>query len=508
MTYILNLRAFPVVINNELARAYTENLMSDKKLLVCLILSLALIGCTPHGKQTESAQPPQQSTQSTPTPLVTLPDFSSLVAKEGAAVVNISSTKIVQDSGSSAFSPDSPDNDPFYDFFHRFMPNAPQVPHEYQSKSLGSGFIISHDGYILTNAHVIDDSDEVTVKLTDKREFRAKVIGSDKRADIALIKIRAKDLPIVPIGDPSRLKVGEWVLAIGAPFGFDNSVTAGIVSAKGRSLPDESYVPFIQTDVPINPGNSGGPLFNMKGEVVGINSQIYSRTGGYMGLSFAIPIDVAMNIANQLRENGKVSRGRLGVEIQELNQDLARSFGMKNANGALVASVEKDSPAEKAGIRPGDVIIGFNGKEVDSSTELPALVGATRPGTRVKVEIWRSGGEQELDVNVGELTSSATPALPVPRKLHFNRIGLGLRNLDADQKNAAGVDHGILVAKVRGAVLQSQLAEGDIILALNHTEITSVDQFNDQISEIPRGNTVALLIRRGNNSVYIPIKVN
>ncbi len=479
--------------------------MPENKMLVCLILSLSLLGCTPH--QTPQAQPPQQSGQSSPAPLVTLPDFSTLVAKEGAAVVNISSTKIVEDSASSPFSPDSPDNDPFYDFFHRFMPNPPQTPHEYQSKSLGSGFVISHDGYILTNAHVIDDSDEVTVKLTDKREFRAKVIGSDKRADIALIKIKAKNLPIVPIGDPSRLKVGEWVLAIGSPFGFDNSVTAGIVSAKGRSLPDENYVPFIQTDVPINPGNSGGPLFNMKGEVVGINSQIYSRTGGYMGLSFAIPIDVAMNIAKQLKENGKVSRGRLGVEIQELNQDLARSFGMKNANGALVASVEKDSPADKAGIRPGDVIIGFNGKEVDSSTELPALVGATSPGTKAEVKIWRNGAAQNLDVTIGELSSGSAPAVPVPQRLSVNRIGLGLRNLGADQKNAAGVDHGILIVKVKGAVLQSQLAEGDIILSLNHTEITSVDQFNDLISEIPRGKTVALLIKRGNNSVYIPIKV-
>ncbi len=476
------------------------------RMLVWVILSMALLGCAP-AKQPPSSKP-RQDVQSAPVPTVTLPDFSSLVAKEGSAVVNISSTKIVHDSGSSPFPPDSPEDDPFYDFFHRFMPNQPQAPHDYQSKSLGSGFIISHDGYILTNAHVIDDSDEVTVKLTDKREFRAKVIGSDKRADIALIRIKAKDLPIVPIGDPSGLKVGEWVLAIGSPFGFDNSVTAGIVSAKGRSLPDESYVPFIQTDVPINPGNSGGPLFNMKGEVVGINSQIYSRTGGYMGLSFAIPIDVAMNIANQLKDNGKVSRGRLGVEIQELNQDLARSFGMKDANGALVASVEKGSPADSAGIHPGDVITGFNGREVDSSSELPALVGATKPGTKVKVEIWRNGARQEIDVMVGELTSNTQPQAEPPQKLAINRIGLGLKNLSAEEKNAAGVDHGILIVKVRGAVLQSQLEEGDIILALNHTDVASVDQFNDLLSEIPRGKTVALLIRRGNSSIYVPVRVD
>ncbi len=480
--------------------------MPAMRILVCLAMTAALIGCTP-GKPT--VQPVQQSTPTSPAPLVTLPDFSSLVAKEGSAVVNISSTKIVHDTDNTdPFPQSSPDNDPFYDFFHRFMPNPPQVPHDYQSKSLGSGFIISHDGYILTNAHVIDDSDEVTVKLTDKREFRAKVIGSDKRADIALLKIRAKALPIVPIGDPSKLKVGEWVLAIGSPFGFDNSVTAGIVSAKGRSLPDENYVPFIQTDVPINPGNSGGPLFNMKGEVVGINSQIYSRTGGYMGLSFAIPIDVAMNISNQLRENGKVSRGKLGVEIQELNQDLAKSFGMKEANGALVASVEKGGPADQAGIRPGDVIIGFNGKDVNSSTELPALVGATKPGSTADVKIWRDGAAQNLSVKIGELASTAAPAIQAPKQLHINRIGLGLKNLTADQKSAAGVDHGILIVKVRGAVLQSQLVEGDIILAMNHTDVTSVDQFNDLLSQVPRGGSVALLIKRGNSSIYIPIKVD
>ncbi len=480
--------------------------MSFMRTLGCLALLLAMTGCTP-GKQTAPGQAPQ-GVQSAPAPLVTLPDFSSLVAREGPAVVNISSTKIVHDSDTDQSSQDSQDNDPFYDFFHRFMPNSPQAPHDYASKSLGSGFIISHDGYILTNAHVIDDSDEVTVKLTDKREFRAKVIGSDKRADIALIKIRAKNLPIVPIGDPSTLKVGEWVLAIGSPFGFDNSVTSGIVSAKGRSLPDENYVPFIQTDVPINPGNSGGPLFNMKGEVVGINSQIYSRTGGYMGLSFAIPIDVAMNISNQLRENGKVSRGKIGVEIQELNQDLAKSFGMKDANGALVASVEKSGPADQAGIRPGDVIIGFNGKAVESSTELPALVGATKPGTKASVKIWRDGSEQDISMTVGELSSSVSPAVESPQRLSIDRIGLGLKNLGADQKSAAGVDHGILIVKVRGAFMQSQLAEGDIILAMNHTDITSVDQFNDLLSRIPRGQTVALLIRRGSSSIYIPIKVD
>jgi serine protease Do len=275
------------------------------------------------------------------------------------------------------------------------------IPRDFENKSLGSGFIISGDGYILTNAHVVDGADEVTVRLTDKREFKARIIGADKRTDVALVKIEAAGLPAVKLADPGQLKVGEWVVAIGSPFGFDNSVTAGIVSAKGRSLPQENYVPFIQTDVAINPGNSGGPLFNMRGEVVGINSQIYSRSGGYMGVSFAIPIDVAMDIQSQLRASGKVSRGRLGVVIQEVSKELADSLGLSRAMGAVVNSVEKGGPAEKAGIEAGDVILKFDGKAINNSGDLPRLVGATRPGTRSTVQVWRKGTTREIAVSVG-----------------------------------------------------------------------------------------------------------
>src|SRR3989339_979776 len=315
-----------------------------------------------------------------------LPDFTELVEKQGPAVVNISTTQIIRNAHGL---PNLPEGDPFYEFFRRF---APQIPREQESQSLGSGFIISADGYIMTNAHVVESADKITVRLTDKREFSAKVIGADKRTDVALLKIEATGLPKVTVGDPDKLKVGEWVVAIGSPFGFDSSVTAGIVSAKGRSLPQENFVPFIQTDVAINPGNSGGPLFNMNGEVVGINSQIYTRSGGSMGLSFAIPIDVATQVTEQLRTSGKVTRGRIGVTIQELTRELAESFGLSKPNGALISSVEKNGPADKAGIEASDVILKFDGNPVNSSSDLPRLVAATKPGSKVAVELWRKGG--------------------------------------------------------------------------------------------------------------------
>src|SRR5574343_1344765 len=313
-----------------------------------------------------------------------LPDFSELAEKQGPAVVNISTTQVVR--GQAQMMPFPFDeNDPAFEFFKRFVPRVPGggMPRDFENKSLGSGFIISGDGYILTNAHVVDGADEVTVRLTDKREFKAKAIGADKRTDVALIKIEASGLPAVKLADISQLKVGEWVVAIGSPFGFDNSVTAGIVSAKGRSLPQENYVPFIQTDVAINPGNSGGPLFNMRGEVVGINSQIYSRSGGYMGVSFAIPIDVAMDIQNQLRASGRVQRGRIGVTIQEVSRELADSFNLGKPVGALVSSVEKGSPADKAGIEQGDIVLRFDNRPVGVSGDLPRIVGSTRPGAKV-----------------------------------------------------------------------------------------------------------------------------
>ena len=335
-----------------------------------------------------------------------LPDFTELAEKYGTSVVNVSTMQTVRNAKIFPQMPNLSEDDPMYDFFHRFMPpgsGQKKGQRELQSHSLGSGFIISADGYILTNAHVVDGADEVTVRLTDKREFRAKVIGSDLRTDVALIKIEAGNLPKVTIGKPDQLKVGEWVAAIGSPFGFDNSITAGIVSAKGRSLPQENYVPFIQTDVAINPGNSGGPLFNMKGEVVGINSQILSRTGGYMGLSFAIPIDVAMDISDQLRAGGKVNRGWLGVMIQEMTKELAESFGLSRPMGALIASVEKGSPADKAGLAASDVLLKFDGKAVENSSELPRLVAAAKPGKRVLLQVWRKGASKDVALVVGEL---------------------------------------------------------------------------------------------------------
>src|SRR5512140_605983 len=313
-----------------------------------------------------------------------LPDFTELVEKQGPAVVNISTAQTMRAHPQIPQMPNLDENDPFFEFFRRFMPpNQGESPREFSTRSLGSGFIISADGYLLTNAHVVEGADEITVRLTDKREFKAKLIGTDKRTDVALIKIDATGLPAVRIGDPNKLKVGEWVLAIGSPFGFDNTVTAGIVSGKGRTLPQENFVPFIQTDAAVNPGNSGGPLFNMRGEVVGINSQIYSRTGGYMGLSFAIPIDVAMDVQGQLRTSGRVARGRIGVVIQEVTRDLATSFGLDRARGALVNQVEKGGPAEKAGLEVGDIITRFDGKAVGSSSDLPRMVGGTRPGAKV-----------------------------------------------------------------------------------------------------------------------------
>ncbi|EKE17380.1 MAG: hypothetical protein ACD_10C00474G0001, partial [uncultured bacterium] len=326
-----------------------------------------------------------------------LPDFTELVEKQGPAVVNISTTQIIHHA--QGF-PNVPENDPFYEFFRRF---APQMPREQESQSLGSGFIISADGYIMTNAHVVDSANKITVRLTDKREFSAKVIGSDKRTDVALLKIEAAGLPKINVGDPNKLKVGEWVVAIGSPFGFDSSVTAGIVSAKGRSLPQDNFVPFIQTDVAINPGNSGGPLFNMNGEVVGINSQIYTRSGGSMGLSFAIPIDVATQVTDQLRTSGKVTRGRIGVMIQELTRELAESFGLSKPNGALISNVEKNGPADKAGIEASDVILKFDGKPVDSSGDLPRIVAATKPGSKAVVELWRKGEIRRITVEVAEM---------------------------------------------------------------------------------------------------------
>lgn len=445
-----------------------------------------------------------------------LPDFADLVEKQGAAVVNISTTQVSRQQAQGMPFPFD-ENDPAYEFFKRFVPRPPSggAPREFENKSLGSGFIISSDGYVLTNAHVVDGAEEVTVRLTDKREFKAKTVGADKRTDVALLKIDANGLPSVKTADTSQLRVGEWVVAIGSPFGFDNSVTAGIVSAKGRSLPQETYVPFIQTDVAINPGNSGGPLFNMRGEVVGINSQIYSRSGGYMGVSFAIPIEVAMEIQGQLRTSGKVSRGRLGVVIQEVSKELADSLGLSKPMGAVINAVEKGGPAEKAGLEPGDVILKFDGKAISSSADLPRLVGTTKPGSKAVVQVWRKGLTREIGVTVGEMAeekqASARPSRGnrVPEQA-ANRLGLVVSELSAEQKSQLKMNAGLLIEEVRGSGNRADLRVGDIIIALISkgatTEVKTVDQLNKLLNQFDKGSNVTLLIRRGDMQTFVTIK--
>ena len=448
-----------------------------------------------------------------------LPDFTELAEKHGAEVVNISVTQVAQGGGNGAMPfPGMPDDENLQEFFKRFgIPGMPGLPggqgqggQEFKSSSLGSGFIISSDGYILTNAHVVSEADEVLVKLSDKREFKAKTIGFDKRTDVALIKIEATNLPKVTIGDPNALKVGQWVAAIGSPFGLENTMTAGIVSAKGRALPQENFVPFIQTDVAINPGNSGGPLFNLAGEVVGINSQIYSRSGGSVGLSFSIPIDVAIDISNQLKASGKITRGWLGVAIQELTKELADSFGMKNTNGALIAGVEKNGPADKGGLEAGDVITKFDNKPIISSSDLPRVVGASKPGKMAAVEILRKGAVKNLSVGIGEMpTDPGEAAAPSksPTKAEANKVGLTLKELTPQQKKKLNGKNGLLVVDSIGAAAQAGIRRGDVILGLNNSESQSVEQFNKQINVVAAGKTVAVLVLRGENTLYVPIKV-
>jgi serine protease Do len=447
-----------------------------------------------------------------------LPDFTELVETQGPAVVNISTAQTARAHPRVPQMPNLDEDDPFFEFFRRFMPPGPgqspgQSPREFSTRSLGSGFIISADGYILTNAHVVDGADEITVRLTDKREFKAKVIGADKRTDVALIRIEATGLPIVKLGDPNKLKVGEWVLAIGSPFGFDNTVTAGIVSGKARSLPQENLVPFIQTDAAVNPGNSGGPLFNLSGEVVGINSQIYSRTGGYMGLSFAIPIDVALDVQNQLRSTGHVSRGRIGVVIQEVTKELADSFGLAKAQGALVNAVENGGPADKAGVEVSDIIVKFDGKDVASSSELPRIVGATRPGSKVGMQVWRKGASKNLTVTVAEIPqdklASRESKRAKPVEAAANRLGLVLSELSDEQRKELKIAHGVVVEEVRGQP-RGDIRKGDVILALIHkgvnTEAKSVAQFNKALNAIDKAVTVTLHVRRGDNQSFVTVK--
>ena len=441
-------------------------------------------------------------------------DVADLVEQHGAAVVNVSTTKMVKRGGAQGMPFMMPGDEQMQEFFRRFFPpngqgGQPGAPmQDIPTRGEGSGFIVSSDGYILTNAHVVSGADEVIVKLIDKRKFTAKVIGADTRTDVAVLKITSpRSLPIAKLGDPSKLRVGEAVAAIGSPFGFENSVTAGIVSAKGRTLPSESYVPFIQTDVPINPGNSGGPLFNMRGEVVGINSQIYSRSGGYQGVSFAIPIDVAMEVVNQLKTGGKISRGWLGVIIQEVSADLAESFGLDRPRGALVAQVTEDGPAQKSGLQPSDVILKFAGKPVEDSSDLPRMVGMTKPGVKVPVQVWRKGAAKEINVVLGELPAEDSIAEGKGSKA-YARGGVVLVELTPDQRRELKLNHGLLVEETTGDAARAGIRTGDIILAVNNTPMRSVEDFRKVINAVPKGKSAAILVRRGNGSLYVPLKIS
>ena len=445
-----------------------------------------------------------------------LPDFTELVEQASPAVVNISTRQKVAQPGVviNGQMPDLEGLPPmFREFFERGMPQMPkgQGGRQREAQSLGSGFIISADGYVLTNNHVVADADEIMVRLSDRSELQAKLVGTDPRTDVALLKVEGKNLPTLKLGKSDELKVGEWVLAIGSPFGFDHSVTAGIVSAKGRSLPNENYVPFIQTDVAINPGNSGGPLFNLDGEVVGINSQIYTRSGGFMGVSFAIPIDVALSVADQLKASGKVSRGWLGVVIQEVNKDLAESFGLDKPAGALVAQVLDKGPAQQGGLLVGDVILAANGQPIVVSGDLPHLVGALKPGSKVVLDLMRDGERKTVSLEVGSLPDEgnqllADEASGVER--NSNRLGVSVVDLTAEQKQAADLVGGVLIKDVQqgpGALIG--LRPGDVITHLNNQPVLSAKQFAEVAKTLPAKRSVSMRVLRQGRASFITFKL-
>ena len=448
-----------------------------------------------------------------PLPAITMPDFSALVERYGPAVVNVEVVERPQATGGRGGSgPDA--DDPLNDFFRRFgIPNQGGRPRsEPPAHGTGSGFIVSPDGYILTNAHVVSSAETVTVKLTDRREFQAKVVGQDERTDVAVIKIDAQNLPVVKIGDPRQLKPGQWVVAIGSPFNFDNTATAGIVSATARSLPSDNYVPFIQTDVAVNPGNSGGPLFNTRGEVVGINSQIFSQTGSYMGLSFAIPIDIAVNVENQIIKTGHVVRGRIGVTIQDVNAAFAESFGLGRPRGALVSTVEPGGPAEKSGIKPGDVILAVNGQNIDHYGELSLTVSNLHPGTDARLSVWRGGKAQDLTVKIAvvnedqDKTAANKSPKGGPASGQAERFGLTVRMLTADEKSQAQTDGSLVVETVAGPAAQAGVQPGDIILGINGRPIRSTTELVG--SAKTAGKTIALLIQRQDQQIFVPLRLN
>jgi serine protease Do len=488
-----------------------------QRLTAVLAMAVALAACSrdlpaqaaqaAHAAQAQVQAAPESAPAADAT-VRGLPDFTQLVDHYGAAVVNVEVVEKPRTGGAQGLSP----NDPFYDFFRRFgIPPPEQGGPRAPVRGAGSGFIVSADGYILTNTHVVANADEVTVRLTDRREFPAKVIGADERTDVAVIKINAANLPIVRLGDPSRLKAGQWVLAIGSPFGFENTATAGIISATSRSVPGENYVPFIQTDVPVNPGNSGGPLFNMAGEVIGINSQIFSRTGGFMGVSFAIPIDVARNVEEQLIKSGRVVRGRIGVTIQDVNAQLAESFGLDRPRGALVSAVDHDGPAAKAGVAAGDVILGVGGHPIERYGELSGQIAVMHPGESVTLELWRNGKPQNVSVRIEELKEQ--PQLVADRGAgpkdkgsdRASALGLTVRPLAPQEKARAGTTGSLVVEQVTGPAEEAQVEPGDIVLGINCKRVSSVKELQDAAKS--SGKTVALLIQRQDAQIFVPLRL-
>ena len=446
----------------------------------------------------------------------TLPDFTDLVDQVGPSVVNIRTSEKAKAASSGV-------DEQMLEFFKRFgipvPPNLPRTPRsernqpqpdEDQPRGVGSGFILTSDGFVMTNAHVVEGADEVIVTLTDKREFKAKIVGADKRSDVAVVKIEATGLPAVKIGDINRLKVGEWVMAIGSPFGLENTVTAGIVSAKQRDTGD--YLPFIQTDVAINPGNSGGPLINMRGEVVGINSQIYSRSGGFQGISFAIPIDEAARVSDQLRATGKVTRGRIGVQIEQVGKDIAESLGLGKPQGALVRGVEAGGPAEKAGIEAGDIITRFDGKIIEKSSDLPRMVGSVKPGTKAVVTVFRRGASKELPVVIAEVEpekpvrKASAPETKPPVAGPAQVLGLVVSELADAQKKELKIKGGVKVDTAEGAAARAGLREGDVIISVANTEVTTVKEFESAFAKVDKTKPVNLLFRRGEWAQYALIR--